>query len=103
MAPMLSLNAVLEYEEVKRFVDFVEQNANANDGENVYVLEPKFDGVSIEVVYEDGILKYAATRGDGETGEDISESLKTVRSVPLTLQQDNGVPPHSPFVERSSC
>jgi DNA ligase (NAD+) len=53
-----------------------------------YFCEPKFDGVSVEVVYEDGEFVRAATRGDGETGDDISANVRTVRSVPLRLSGD---------------
>lgn len=48
--------------------------------------EPKFDGLAIELVYENGILVVAATRGDGETGEDVTSNVKTIRSVPLQLR-----------------
>ena len=51
-----------------------------------FVVEPKLDGASIEVVYEGGKLVQASTRGDGETGEDITENLRTVRGVPATLE-----------------
>lgn len=59
----------------------------ANGGENAeVVLEPKFDGVSVEVAYENGQFQYAATRGDGTTGEDVSANIRTIRSVPLKLR-----------------
>jgi DNA ligase (NAD+) len=82
-APMLSLQAVLDEAEVRDFDRFVRRQA----GERVtYALEPKFDGFSVEVVYRNGVFHHGATRGDGETGEDISENLKTVRAVPLRLR-----------------
>jgi len=89
-APMLSLNAVLEKDEVQNFVSFAQKNSPGEKA--VFMLEPKFDGTSVEVVYENGTFKYGATRGDGETGEDISENLKTVHPLPLRLQEGNGVP-----------
>ncbi|MFW6102043.1 MAG: NAD-dependent DNA ligase LigA [Chloroflexota bacterium] len=89
-APMLSLNAALEEKEVADFVDFVQRNAE--DEQATFILEPKFDGASVEVVYENGKYKYGSTRGDGETGEDISENLKTIPSIPLHLQKGNGIP-----------
>jgi len=89
-APMLSLNAALEEKEVVDFVNFVQKNAEGK--EPSFTLEPKFDGASVEVFYENGGLKYGATRGDGETGEDISENLKTIHSIPLHLQKKNGMP-----------
>ena len=89
-APMLSLNAVLEEKEVDDFVDLVHRNCQGN--EVSFILEPKFDGASVEVVYENGRYKYGATRGDGQTGEDISENLKTIHAIPLRLQSGNGLP-----------
>ena len=89
-APMLSLNAALNSEEVKDFDRFVRDKV---DGKKVqYVLEPKFDGLSVEIVYEKGSFERGATRGDGSTGEDVSENLKTVRSIPLHLQDRDSVP-----------
>jgi DNA ligase (NAD+) len=81
---MLSLNAALEPKEVKNFYDFVQRNTKAKKID--YVLEPKFDGFSVELVYEEGQFKYGATRGDGEVGEDITKNLMTISTVPLTLQ-----------------
>jgi DNA ligase (NAD+) len=81
---MLSLNAALEEKEVKDFDDFVHRNTN--EKKIVYVLEPKFDGLSVELFYENGAFKYGATRGDGETGEDITENLKTIRTIPLRMR-----------------
>lgn len=57
----------------------------------VYVCEPKLDGASIEVVYEDGKLTQASTRGDGETGEDVTINIRTIRSVPLTIARKEKV------------
>ncbi len=88
--PMLSLNASLDQDEVARFHDFVCRNASGQKVE--YVLEPKLDGFSIEAVYERGIFQYGATRGNGDTGEDISENLKTIGPFPMRLQ-GKGFPP----------
>lgn len=87
--PMLSLNAALEEKEVKNFDDFIRRSSN---GKVEYVLEPKFDGFSVEIVYENGAFRYGATRGDGQTGEDISDNLKTIRAVPLHLQANGSTP-----------
>ncbi len=89
-APMLSLNSVTTETEVKGFIDFIRRNAGGRPA--AFVLEPKFDGVSIEVVYENGAFQYGATRGDGFTGEDISHNLKTIPTIPLQLQGGETVP-----------
>jgi DNA ligase (NAD+) len=89
-APMLSLNAALELGEVKNFYDFVGRRIGKK--KKTFVLEPKFDGFSVELVYEKGDLKYGATRGDGEVGEDITRNLKTIRTVPLRLREGEEIP-----------
>lgn len=86
-APMLSLEATLEASEVRRFFDRLRDVAGEAP---TLVTEPKLDGLSVEVVYEAGELSWGATRGDGRTGEDITENLKTIRSLPLRL---GGGPP----------
>ncbi|MBV0925423.1 NAD-dependent DNA ligase LigA [Halomicroarcula limicola] len=58
------------------------------DGDLRYFCEPKFDGLSVEVVYEDGEYRRAATRGDGEVGEDVTENVRTIASVPQRLRGD---------------
>jgi len=90
---MLSLNAALEEKEARDFDDFIRRNAGRE--QVVYTVEPKFDGLSVEIVYKNGHFEYGATRGDGQTGEDVSENIKTVRAVPLRLRRENGreVPP----------
>ncbi len=88
-SPMLSLRAVYSKEEVKAFVDFVRDSV---EGENTYVTEPKFDGVSVEIVYQDGEFQRGATRGDGDTGEEITRNLRTVRTLPLRLNVDGKAP-----------
>lgn len=89
-AVMLSLNSVLEEKEMVDFDRFVQRTTGRKD--LIYIIEPKLDGLSVEVVYENGTFRYGATRGDGVEGEDISENLKTVRSLPLMLQRNSGLP-----------
>ena len=85
LSPMLSLDSDQTEEAVRRFVDRVERAVG--DPERVrWVLEPKLDGLSIELVYEDGVLIRASTRGDGVRGEGITENARTVRSIPLRLR-----------------
>lgn len=87
LAPMLSLESVTDQDEVRRF----QQRSRDTLGQarDLFVLEPKFDGLSVEVVYRDGILLRALTRGDGEHGEDVTANLKTIRSVPLRLRGES--------------
>ena len=81
--PMLSLDNTYAEEELRAFHDRI---GRALDGEPVaYVVEPKIDGLSVELVYKEGVLVLGATRGDGTTGEDVTGNLRTVRGVPLRL------------------
>ncbi len=85
--PMLSLKAVYAVEEVRKFASTCQQNLG---GEVEFVAEPKYDGLSVELVYARGKLEVASTRGDGETGEDITANVRTIRSIPLMLLADQG-------------
>ena len=78
---MLSIASSEEQEDVRAFDERVRDEVGDAD----YHVEPKFDGISIELVYEDGTLEAAVTRGDGVVGENVTENVKTVRSVPLSL------------------
>jgi len=80
--PLESLNDVFSFEEVAAFGARV-GDAAAEEG---YVVEPKIDGLSVALYYDDGILTRGATRGDGTTGEDVTENLKTIRSLPKKLK-----------------
>jgi DNA ligase (NAD+) len=85
LAPMISLESTTDVEEVRRFDERVRK---ALPGASLtYIVEPKFDGLSIEAVYEDGRLSRVATRGDGERGEGITENVRTIRSVPMRLRE----------------
>jgi len=84
-APMLSLDGTIDEKDIGDFDRFIRKNTGRDD--IAYVVEPKFDGFSVEVVYRDGTFQYGATRGDGETGEDISGNLKTVGALPLKLRK----------------
>jgi DNA ligase (NAD+) len=86
----LSLNAALEEKEVREFDDFIRRNTDKE--EVTYIAEPKFDGLSVEVAFENGLFQYGATRGDGRQGEDVSENLKTIRSLPLRLRKVEELP-----------
>jgi DNA ligase (NAD+) len=88
--PMLSLDNAFSTEEVREFDRRIRERlspafAAANAGIH-YSAEPKLDGLAFSATYEDGIFRQAATRGDGETGEDITQNLRTIGSLPLRLQ-----------------
>ncbi|MFN2328468.1 MAG: NAD-dependent DNA ligase LigA [Chromatocurvus sp.] len=84
--PMLSLENAFDDEELARFHARVLERLEAGDPDIEYVCEPKLDGVAVSVLYENGSLVRAATRGDGTTGEDITLNVRTVRSIPLRLR-----------------
>ena len=90
-APMLSLDSSADTDKVREFGRRVTRNLNLD--RVPYVAEPKFDGISIEVVFRDGGYARAATRGDGVRGEDVTENVRTIRSVPLRLRDDAGPVP----------
>ncbi|AGJ90551.1 NAD-dependent DNA ligase LigA [Mycoplasma putrefaciens] len=86
---MLSLNNVFSF---KEFLDFNQQIAKVtNTIENSYFAELKIDGLSISLVYENGVLTTAATRGDGIIGEDVTVNVKTIKSIPLTINKKSRV------------
>lgn len=79
--PMESLQDVFSYDEVRAF----DTRVRAAAGELRYVVEPKIDGLSVSLAYENGVFVRGSTRGDGLTGEDVTANLRTVRSIPLRL------------------
>lgn len=82
--PMLSLENALDKKELMEFDERVRRFLNVS-GPIEYVVEPKIDGLAVEIVYEEGRLTVASTRGDGYVGEDVTQNIKTILSVPLTL------------------
>ncbi len=84
LAPMLSLESAMEESEVREFDKRVRKGLG--DAELDYMAEPKFDGLSVELVYVDGRFERGSTRGDGAVGEDITQNLRTIRSLPLKLR-----------------
>jgi DNA ligase (NAD+) len=85
-APMLSIDQSGDADDVRAFDERVRDGLGAEEVQ--YMCEPKFDGLSIEVVYEDGVYRRAATRGDGERGDDVTEQVRTIPSVPHRLRGD---------------
>jgi DNA ligase (NAD+) len=82
--PMLSLDSTQDPAEVRRFDERVRKGL---EGEPRYILEPKLDGASIELVYEEGLFVRAVTRGNGRVGELVTENLRTISSLPLRLRE----------------
>lgn len=82
--PMLSLSNSYSAEDLIEFDQRVKKFLKSED-EITYFCEPKFDGLAMELVYENGILVRALTRGDGVTGEDVTENVRTIKSIPLKL------------------
>ena len=81
--PLESLQDVFDAEEVRAFFDRVAQEIP----HAAYSVEPKVDGLSVAVEYRDGVFYRGATRGDGRVGEDVTENLRTIRSLPMTLPE----------------
>lgn len=97
-SPMMSLKTVYETDDVIRFDESCRRGL---EKESVtYLAEPKFDGLAVELIYEAGKLSVASTRGDGQTGEDVTENIKTIREVPLVLEQYGEAPPPEYLVSR---
>ncbi len=84
-SPMLSLDNAFSAEEVEAFDRRVRERLGVTD-DVAYMAEPKLDGLAVSILYHDGLLVRAATRGDGEQGEDITTNIRTLRSVPLRLR-----------------
>ncbi len=93
LAPMMSLDNTYSQEEVRAFVERVQKLAPNEELE--WVVEPKVDGVAINLRYESGVFKVGATRGDGTHGDDITANLKTIRSIPLRLAETIPASSHS--------
>ena len=80
--PLMSLQDVFSVEELDEFLDKIQ----ASHPNTAFTVEPKIDGLSVALEYENGLFVRGATRGDGVVGEDVTENLKTIRSIPMVLQ-----------------
>ncbi len=85
--PLESLQDVFDYDELRAF----DQRVRGTVSNVRYVVEPKVDGLSVALEYQDGVFVRGATRGDGQVGEDVTENLRTIRSIPLSIPD---APPH---------
>jgi DNA ligase (NAD+) len=90
--PMLSLDSLVDLEDVLAFDQRMKRELKTEPVD--YIVEPKFDGLSVELVYDHGRFVRGSTRGDGLTGEDVTANLRTIRSLPLFLQIQADPPPH---------
>ena len=91
--PMLSLDDAFTEEEVYEFDRRIKRFLGLPEDEKIeYTVEPKIDGVAVELVYIDGVLTVGSTRGDGYVGEDVTNNLKTIKSIPLRLIRHEGLP-----------
>ena len=83
VVPMESLHDSFSHDEVRDFAKRVSENV----GNALYVVEPKIDGLSVSAEYQNGVFVRGSTRGDGKIGEDITENLKTIKSLPMKLNK----------------
>ncbi|WP_076414807.1 NAD-dependent DNA ligase LigA [Shewanella sp. UCD-KL12] len=89
LKPMLSLDNVFDDEEFEAFYNRIsDKTAEAPS----FCCEPKLDGLAVSILYRDGVYERAATRGDGKTGEDITENVRTILSIPMKLRGENFPP-----------
>jgi DNA ligase (NAD+) len=83
--PMLSLDNAFSYDEVKEFDRRVKRLIDS-DKDIEYTVEPKYDGLAMELTYRHGVLYKTSTRGDGYEGEDVTQNIRPIRSVPLKIE-----------------
>lgn len=87
--PMLSLNKATSEEEFLDFHRRVRELSGVDERKIKYAVEPKFDGLAVELVYRKGVFAVGSTRGDGVTGEDVTQNLKTIKTIPLKVLGKN--------------
>ena len=93
--PMLSIDSLFGEDEVREFEERILRFLGLESGDELWwSVEPKFDGVSASLLYEDGVFVRGVTRGDGAVGEDVTANLRTVRNLPMELLPDDGEVPH---------
>ncbi|HDZ23292.1 MAG TPA: NAD-dependent DNA ligase LigA, partial [Desulfobacteraceae bacterium] len=96
--PMLSLENAFNDEDIRDFDSRVRKFVK-EEGPVQYAVEPKIDGLAVELVYEKGRLAVASTRGDGYTGEDVTANAKTILAIPLKLKSMSGERPVPELLE----
>jgi len=100
LSPMFSLDNVFDEKELKVFDKKLRKDFNTDEIE--YVVEPKLDGLAVELVYDSGLLKTGATRGDGLIGEDVTANIKTIKAVPLKIDNSGVIEVRGEVVIRKS-
>ncbi|MDA9221356.1 NAD-dependent DNA ligase LigA [Methylophilaceae bacterium] len=85
--PMLSLGNAFGIDELEAFNKRINDTLDTKDVE--FNAELKFDGLAVTILYDNGVMKYAATRGDGNVGEDVTHNIKTIKTIPLKLHGEN--------------
>ncbi len=91
---MMSLANAYQFEDIRAFDERIRKELGTHYHDLEYFVEVKFDGLSVELVYENSVLKSAATRGDGTIGENITQNIMTIRSIPLKIK----APEHFPSI-----
>ena len=86
---MLSLNNVFHRTDLEQYMERIEKKLHVSSKKIKFSVEPKLDGLAINLLYKKGILDIAATRGDGSTGENVTKNIKTIKSIPLKLHGKN--------------
>jgi DNA ligase (NAD+) len=100
--PMLSFNDAFSQEDMKNWLERISKLLTPQELEKLdFFCEPKLDGLAIELIYENGIFKTGSTRGDGLVGEDVTQNLKTIESIPLKLTLDKFKIPPKELVVRA--
>jgi len=89
--PMLSLDNAFSHEEIREFDQRVKRVLKS-DNEVEYTVEPKYDGLAMELTYHKGMFVRAATRGDGSEGEDVTQNVRTIKAIPLKIEGTDRVP-----------
>jgi len=89
--PMLSLDNAFSHDELKEFDKRVKRFLGS-DKDIEYTVEPKYDGLAIELTFRNGLLYKASTRGDGYEGEDVTQNIRTIKSVPLKIEETTEIP-----------
>jgi DNA ligase (NAD+) len=89
--PMLSLDNAFSYDDMQEFDRRIKRLLKSEE-EIEYTIEPKYDGLAIELTYRDGLLFKASTRGDGYEGEDVTQNIRTIKSVPIKIEEVKDIP-----------